>query len=93
MKLPTFSPNNTPHPNDIKVYLDTNFKEVDEIDKNCILLISYNGIYCHVAIATSKNTMIHADSRHKKVIEHSIDHYWLNRISNIYQIKQNYSTS
>ena len=75
-----------PKHNDIKTYLETNFTITDTIEKDTILLIEYNGIYCHVAIATSENTMIHADSSHKKVIEHEIDEYWLKRIKEIYKI-------
>lgn len=76
-----------PKENDIKKYLDDNFEQINEILPDSILLLEFSGIYCHVAIATSENTMIHADSVHKKVIEHKIDEMWIKRIKYIYQVK------
>lgn len=77
-----------PKENAIQKYLETNFNRTDKvIKKNRILLLHFNGIYCHVAIATSNNTMIHADSTKRKVVEHIIDEVWLNKIIAIYEVK------
>ena len=55
-----------------------NFKRSDPFDKGDILILRISGIPHHVAIATSKDTMIHADMRNG-VVETTIG-YWRNRI-------------
>lgn len=76
-----------PKHDEIKKYLDANFQQTANIDYDRILLIKISGISCHVAIATSPNTMIHADSVHGYVLEQKIDGIWLNRISYVYTIE------
>jgi cell wall-associated NlpC family hydrolase len=77
-----------PKQDDIKKYLDANFDGITAIEADSILLLEFQGIRCHVAIATSNNTMIHADSMAGSVIEHRIDEMWLRKIKYIYRIKQ-----
>ena len=77
-----------PKNNEIQKYLDANFTRTDTLSKDKILLLEFSGIYCHVAIATDKDSIIHADSKQKKVIEHKIDQYWYNKIINIYEVRE-----
>jgi cell wall-associated NlpC family hydrolase len=78
-----------PKHDDIKKYLDDNLDVITEIEPDSILLLEFQGIRCHVAIATSKNTMIHADSMSDSVIEHRIDELWQRKIKYIYKIRSN----
>lgn len=57
----------------------------EEIKAGCILIFEIAGVPHHVAIATSETTMIHADQRVGKVVEHSIGG-WVRKLAAIYEV-------
>jgi cell wall-associated NlpC family hydrolase len=75
--------------NNIEEYLERNFKKkpTKDIEKNNIILYAFSGYKNHVALATSNNTIIHANSRVGKVVEHNIDGVWLRCINSVWVIK------
>ena len=74
--------------NQIEEYLKRNFtlKNSLEIEENNIILYTFSGYKNHVALATSPTTIIHANSRVGKVVEHQIDGIWLKFIASIWVI-------
>jgi hypothetical protein len=75
--------------NQIERYLERNFiKKSDlSIEENNILLYRFSGYNNHVAIATSSTTIIHANSKVGKVVEHSIDGVWKRCLESVSVIK------
>lgn len=74
--------------NKIEEYLNRNFykKESLIIEANNIILYQFSGYNNHVALATSPTTIIHANSKVGKVVEHNIDGVWMRCIASIWEI-------
>jgi NlpC/P60 family putative phage cell wall peptidase len=60
-------------------------QRVDEIQAGDILLFRYDQQPQHVALATSRDTMIHAFAPAGKVIETNIGDYWRRRLTGVYR--------
>jgi hypothetical protein len=75
--------------NQIERYLERNFiKKPDlAIEENNILLYQFSGYNNHVAIATSPTTIIHANSKEGRVVEHSIDGVWKRCLKSVWMIQ------
>ena len=76
---------------EIKEYLDNNFiarpkEDWCDLEATNILLLEIDGRLCHVAMATSPTTMIHANQRLGRVAEHAIDGIWSNKIRGVYRL-------
>ena len=76
--------------NEIGQYLDRHFAKTTQanLHQGCILLMRFSGFYSHVALATSKCTIIHASLRHNKVVEHQLDGIYLRIIKGIWEVKE-----
>lgn len=73
---------------EISDYLSRHFilKPNLTIEESNILLFQFSGYNNHVAIATGKDSMIHASASHKKVVEHTIDNRWLRILKGVWKI-------
>lgn len=76
--------------NQIELYLERNFKrKIDlSIDGNDILLYKFSGYNNHVGLATSSTTIIHANSKVGRVVEHSIDGIWKRCLTGVFVINK-----
>jgi hypothetical protein len=74
--------------NEIELFLNRNFKKkiTIDIEPTNIILYSFSGYNNHVALATSSITIIHANSKVGKVVEHQIDGIWRKHIKSVYII-------
>ena len=82
----------TPLKNEIEEYLKGSFRRCldSKIEKARVLLFTFQGYKTHVAIATSKDWMIHACNlgRHHMVIEHPIDGVWKRTIDSVWEVRE-----
>lgn len=76
--------NRTAISDDIRNYLNNNLLPTDVLDEGTILLFQYAGYNNHVGIATSKESVIHASSSHKRVVEHPLDGVWLRTLKGMW---------
>lgn len=81
-----------PIKNEIEKYLTKSFVRCfdGKIKIARVLLFSFRGYKCHVGIATSDHSMIHACNfgRHQKVQEHEINGVWWQSLDSVWEVKE-----
>lgn len=71
---------------EIEQYLDRNFIRTNSTIEPCdVLVFNWSGYNCHVGIATSNKTIIHAHQRINKVVEHGLDGIWIRCLKGVYR--------
>jgi len=72
----------------MRKYLNSNMDRIEEKEVGCVFYMAFHKHPQHLAIYTSKDTIIHAASLYGKVVEHRLDDFWTSKIKEIYKYRR-----